>query len=138
MKSMKQRDNGFIPVLINTSIGVILWLMTAAIISWFISTDKLNEPIALKIAPLVQGAIVYIIATISYSIGGVKKMSTPAITALAFLAAQLIITLLFWGINGYGLLRGGVVVVVGVVLSLLTNKVKPRSKNIKSIVKRSC
>ena len=127
MKKMKQNQSNLISLVINTAIGVVLWMLTAAVMSWLISADKLAESFAMIIAPVAQGVIAYLITMISFFAAREKNL-LAALTPFVYFITQFIVTLLLWGLDLRGIFRGGMAVLCGAALALLTHKMKSGTK----------
>lgn len=137
-KTKRKTQANFVPISINALIGIVLWLITAGIMSWLISSDRLKEPSAIIIAPLVQGVIAYVITTLTYF--GVREgeVIVPLLTPCIYLVGQIIVALLFWRANLTGVIRGGVAIACGVILAFITYKLNGgRGRRKKAFIRRS-
>lgn len=139
MNNVKRKDrSNLVGVIINTLMGVILWLITAGVISWLISSNHLNESLAVAVAPVVQGVIVYTITMLTYF--GMREGRSVALllTPGIYLVLQIATALLFWDTNLTGVFRGGIAGMCGVVLAVITYKsTGNKSRRNKAIRNRS-
>lgn len=124
-------------VLINVLLGVVLWALIAAVISWLVLSDRLSESSSNIVAPLMQGLIVYIVAIISFLGWRGEKAITRLIAPITYLAVQIIVSLLFWETSFNEMIRGSITFSFGVALSFLTYKLKNKYRKNKTYYKWS-
>lgn len=124
-------------ILVNTLIGIALWILIAAIMSWLILSEKIGEPAAIFIGPLAQGCIAYVITSISLFGGRGGKATALLLAPFGYLILQFVVSLLFWEPNLNGIIRGALAVICGAALSFLTYKLKHKNRKPKTFLRYS-
>ena len=133
MKKTKTGQSANLVLMITCAIsGIALWVLATAVLTWQVLSGRLNDGAAQIVAISTQGIIAYILATLSRNISG-KNHIAQAVSLLIYLFIQVILSLLFWGIDGIGLLRNCAMIAGGSLVSFaiyrLTHNSRKRSNH---------